>query len=71
MVLKRDLCHDDILTLFDEFIFSFDNRLEEFEVLDVAAVCFDAVDKMLNHALVDLAAQLEVIHKYVLHSDGF
>lgn len=29
------------------------------------------VDKVLNHTLVNLTAQLEVIHKDVLNGDGF
>lgn len=71
MVIRRDLCHDNVLALFDEFILCFDNSLKEFQVLDVAPVCFDAVDKMLNHTLIDLTAQLEVVHEDVLHGDGF
>lgn len=31
----------------------------------------DAVDKVLDNPLVDLAAQLEVVHEDVLHRDGF
>lgn len=71
MVTRRDLCHDDVLTLFDEFILRFDDSLKELEVLDVAAVCFDAVDKVLNHTLIDLTAQLEVVHEDMLHGDCF
>ncbi len=69
--MMYNLCHDDVLTLFDEFILCFDNCLKELEVLHITAVCFDAVDKMLNHALVDLTAQLEVVHEDMLHGDGF
>lgn len=68
---RGDLCHDDVLTFFDELVLCFDNSLQKLEVLDVAAVGFNAVDKMLNHTLIDLAAQLEVVHEDVLHGDGF
>lgn len=66
-----NLCHDNVLTLFDELVLRLDDGLQEFEILDVAAVRFDAVDKVLDHALVDLAAQLEVVHENVLHGDRF
>lgn len=71
LITKQNLGHDDVLTLFDELILCFDDSLKEFQVLDVAPVCFDAVDKVLDHALVYLAAQLEVVHEDVLHGDGF
>lgn len=32
---------------------------------------FNAVDKVLDHAFVDLTAQLEVVHEDVLHGDSF
>ena len=63
------LSHDGVLTLLDELVFGFDNGLKEFEVLDMAAMRLGAVDKVLHHALVDLTAQLEVIHENVLHGD--
>ena len=66
---ESDLSHDDVLTLLDELVLGLDDGLEELEVLDVSAVGLDAVDKVLHHALVDLAAQLEVVHEDVLHGD--
>lgn len=68
---KNNLGHDDVLTLFDKLILGFDDCLKEFQILDVAAVCLDAVDKVLDHALVYLTAQLEVVHEDVLHGDSF
>lgn len=38
--------------------------------MNVAAVRLDAMYKVLHYAVVDLAAQLEVIHEDVLHGDG-
>ncbi|TNN41327.1 hypothetical protein EYF80_048501 [Liparis tanakae] len=46
-----------------------DDATFELEVLDVSAVGLGAVDEVLNHSLVDLAAQLEVVHEDVLHGD--
>lgn len=64
------LSHDHVLALFDEFPFRFDDGLQELDVLDVAAVRLDAVDEVLHNPLVDLAAELEVVHEDVLHRDG-
>lgn len=68
---RHYLCHDNVLTLFDELILCFDNSLQKLEVLNITAVCFDAVDEVLNHTLIDLTAQLEVVHEDVLHGYGF
>ena len=59
------------MALLDEFPFSLDNRLQELDVLDISTVSLDTVDKVLDNPLVDLAAQLEVVHEDVLHRDGF
>ena len=69
LLLKKDLSHDDVLTLLNELALGLDDGLQELEVLDVAAVRLDAVDKVLYHTLVDLTAQLEVIHEDMLHGD--
>ena len=61
------LSHDDVLTLLDELVLGLHYGLQELQILDVTAVTLGAVDKVLNHALVDLTAQLEVIHEDVLH----
>lgn len=37
----------------------------------MSAVSLCAVDKVLHHSLVDLTAQLEVVHEDVLHGDCF
>ena len=64
------LGHDDVLALLDELVLGFDDGLQELEVVDVSAVGLDAVHKVLHHPLVDLAAQLEVVHEDVLHGHG-
>lgn len=61
------LSHDHVLALFNEFPFCLDNGLEKLYVLDIATVGLDAVDEVLDHSLVDLTAQLEVVHEDVLH----
>jgi hypothetical protein len=55
------------LALFNEFPFCLDNRLEKLDILDVSTVGLYAVNKVLDHSLVDLTAQLEVVHEDVLH----
>lgn len=65
-----NLGHDDVLALLDELVLGLHDGLQELQILDVPAVSLSAVDEVLDHALVDLAAQLEVIHEDVLHGDG-
>lgn len=65
-----NLSHDNVLTLFDELILSLHDGLKKLKVLDMSTVCLSAVDKVLNHPLVDLTAELEVIHENVLHGNG-
>jgi len=36
----------------------------------MSTVCLGTVDKVLNYTLVDLTAQLEIIHEDVLHGDS-
>lgn len=50
------LGHDDVLTLLDELILRFDDGLQELQVLDIAAVRFNAMHKVLHHTLIDLTA---------------
>ena len=61
------LSHDHVLALFNEFPFCLDNRLEQLDVLDISTVGRYAVDEVLDHSLVDLTVQLEVVHEDVLH----
>lgn len=61
------LSHDHVLALFNEFPFCLDNCLEKLDVLDISTVGLYAVDEVLDHSLVDLTAQLEVVHEDVLH----
>lgn len=65
------LGHDNILTLLDELVLGLHDGLQELEVLHMSAVSLRAVDKVLHHSLVDLTAQLEVVHEDVLHGDCF
>lgn len=37
----------------------------------MSSMCFNAVDKMMDHAVADLIAQLVVVHKDVTHCLGF
>lgn len=62
-----DLSHDNVLTLLDELVLCLDDGLQEFEVVDAASMCLNAVDEMLHHTIINLTAKLEVIHEDVLH----
>lgn len=61
------LSHYHILAFLNEFSFCLDNCLQELYVLNIPAMCFDTVDKVLNNAFINLAAKLEVVHENVLH----
>lgn len=62
-----DLSHDNVLAFLDELVLSLDDGLQELEVVDTAAVRFDAVHKVLHHPLINLTTQLEIIHEDMLH----
>lgn len=55
------------MAFLDELVLSLDDGLQELEVVDTAAMCFDAVHKVLHHPLVNLTTQLEIIHEDMLH----
>ena len=42
-------------------VFALDDGLQEAQILDVAAMRLDAVDKVLHHPLRDLVTQLNVV----------
>lgn len=65
------LGHDFVLTFLHILCIFFHNGLQELEVLNVSSVCLDAVDKMMDHAVADLIAQLVVVHKDVTHCLSF
>lgn len=65
------LGHDHVLALLHILALSLDDGVQEVEVLHVAAVGGQAVDKVLQDALRDLVAQLVVVAEDVLHRLGF
>lgn len=65
------LRHDFVLTFLHILPVSFHNGFQEFEVLNMSSMCFNAVDKMMDHAVADLIAQLVVVHKDVTQCLGF
>lgn len=71
MSAKSHLRHDYILALLNEPSFSLHDSLQKLDVLNAAPVGLDTVSKVLDNALVNLTAQLEVIHEDVLHGDCF
>lgn len=66
---KTDLSHDNVLTLLDKLVLGLHNGLQELQILNMSTMGLSTVDKVLNYSLVDLTAQLEVIHEDVLHGD--
>ena len=61
------LCHDFVLAFLNVLSISLHNGFQEFEVLNVSPVCFNAVDKVMDHTVADLIAKLEVVHEDVAH----
>lgn len=64
MLRSQYLLHDHILGAAEEGSLCFDDGLEELEVLDMAAVCLDAVNEVLNHTLRHLTTQMRVIFEH-------
>lgn len=65
--LRTYLRHDHILAFLHIFTICFDNRLQKPQVLHVAAVCLDAVHKMLHDSLANLIAQMVIVQEDVPH----
>lgn len=65
------LRHNFVLTFLHVLPVGFDDGRQESEVLDVTAVRFDAMDKVMDHAVADVIAKLEVVHEDVTHGLGF
>lgn len=65
------LCHYHILALLHVFSICFYDCLQEPQVLHVAAVCLNAVHKMLHDSLADLIAQVVIVHEDVPQSLRF
>lgn len=64
MLGPQYLLHDHILGAAEEGSLCFDDGLEELEVLDVAAMCLDAVNEVLDHTFRHLTAQMGVIFEH-------
>lgn len=71
MICNSHLRHDLVLTFLHVLPISFYDGCQEFEVLNMSAVCFNAVDKMMDHTVADIIAQLVVVHEDVTHRLGF
>lgn len=69
--IKSYLCHDFVLTFLHILPISFHNGLQEPEVLNTPPMCFNAVDKVMDHTVTDLIAQIVVVHKNVMHCLSF
>ena len=65
------LGHYHILALLHIFAICLDNRLQKPQVLHVAAVCLNAVHKVLDNPLADFIAQMVVVHEDVPHGFCF
>lgn len=65
------LCHDFVLTFLHVLPISFHDGLQEPQVVNTSAMCFNAVDKVMDHTVTDLIAQIVVVHKDVTHRLSF
>lgn len=61
------LCHDHILAFLHILPFSFDDGVQEVEVLHMASMSGQAVHEVLEDILTDLWAKLVVIIEDMLH----
>lgn len=69
--LRTYLGHYHILAFLHVFPICFDNRLQKPQVLHVAAVCLDAVHKVLDNPLANFIAQMVIVHEDVPHGFCF
>lgn len=65
------LCHDFVLTFLHVLPISFHDGLQEPQVVNTSAMCFNAVDKVMDHTVTDFIAQIVVVHKDVTHRLSF
>jgi len=67
LVTITNLSHDHVLTFLHIFSLGLNDGVQKVEVLNVPAMCCEAVDKMMQHRLTDLRTELEIITENVLH----
>lgn len=65
--LRTYLSHHHVLAFLHVFAICLHDRLQEPQVLHMAAVCLNAVHKVLDHPVADLAAQVVIVHEDVPH----
>lgn len=69
--LRTYLCHYHILAFLHIFAICFYDRLQKPQVLHVAAMCLNAVHKVLYYPLADLIAEMVIVHEDVPHGFCF
>lgn len=62
-----NLSHDHVLTFLHIFPLCFNDGVQEVKVLDVTAVCGQAVDKMMEYSFTDLRTKLVIVTENLLH----
>lgn len=70
-VWHSHLRHDFVLTLLHVLPVGLDDGRQELEVLDVTAVRFNTMDKVVDDAFAHVIAKLVVVHEDVTHGLGF
>lgn len=65
------LCHYHVLAFLHIFAICLHNGLQEPQVLHMAAMCLDAVHKVLHNPLADFIAQMVIVHEDVPHGFCF
>lgn len=69
--LRTYLCHYHILAFLHIFTICFHNCLQKPQVLHVAAMCLNAVHKVLYNSLANFVAQMVIVHEDVPHGFCF
>lgn len=62
-----NLGHDHVLAFLHIFPFGLNDGVQKVEVLNVPALCGQAMYKMMQHRLADLRTELEIIAENLLH----
>lgn len=66
-ITVTNLSHDHVLTFLHIFPLCLNDGVQKVEVLNVAAMCGQTMDEMMQHRLADLRTELVIITENVLH----
>uniref|UniRef100_A0A2D4IZK0 Uncharacterized protein n=1 Tax=Micrurus lemniscatus lemniscatus TaxID=129467 RepID=A0A2D4IZK0_MICLE len=65
--LESHLSHDHVLAFLNVLALSLDDSVKKVKILNMAPMCGQTMDEVLQHPFADLRAQLIIVQKDVLH----